>query len=102
MTAEPRSIDPYDAVLADLRAKRDEIDRTIKLIESVRGVSSRPTLPPPPVVEKEKHPPLLRMPHHAAGPFAGLTIPEAAKKMLMRERRHLTNPELAEGLQSGG
>lgn len=34
--------------------------------------------------------------------FEGLTIPEAAKKLLEREQRYLTNSELAEKLTRGG
>lgn len=40
MSDEPQGFDPYDAVLADLKAKRDQIDQTIKLLEALRGASA--------------------------------------------------------------
>lgn len=33
MSVESQGFDPYDIVLADLRAKRDQIDQAIKAIE---------------------------------------------------------------------
>lgn len=96
MTTEPKTADPYDAVLRDLRTKRDDIDKTIKMIEKVRGISSGASLPLDGAAETP-------LPLRAdAGAFLGMTIPEATKKLLARERRHMTNPEIAEGLKAGG
>lgn len=111
MTTEQRVVDPYDAVLADLRAKRDEIDKTIRLLENVRGISSgaarvAPTVPALTSV-RDRTPRAFGGGHALPldgmlSPFGGMTIPEATKKLLTREQRHMTNPELAEELKRGG
>ena len=98
MSTDPKTVDPYEVVLRDLRAKRDDIDKTIQMIETVRGYSAttgRPAAPAGPETADTS-------PRTDAGAFLGLTIPEATKKLLARERRHLTNPEIAEGLKAGG
>ena len=41
MPTEPTATDPYEAVLRDLRAKRDEIDQTIRSLENLRGLPSQ-------------------------------------------------------------
>jgi hypothetical protein len=39
------SLDPYEAVLADLRAKRDRIDYAIATIEAIRSEYPRQNFP---------------------------------------------------------
>jgi BMFP domain-containing protein YqiC len=41
MIRESLGFDPYEVVLADLRAKRDQLDQTIKLLEAQRGRRTR-------------------------------------------------------------
>ncbi len=95
----------YDAVIADLRSKRDEIDVLIQRLELYRnwvpppmgGLAPEPSLlsqaiasPPPPSKEI------------APGTFHGMGIQEAVKKLLQIRRRTMTAPELAEDLRTGG
>ena len=95
MSDEASGIDPYEAVLADLRAKRDQIDQAIKVIE---GLRSSGTLPPgvsiaaPPAYESVDGP----------GAFLGMTIPDAAKKLLAARKRTLTNAEFVAAFKAGG
>ena len=87
--------DPYDAVLADLRAKRDQIDQTIRLLEALRGAPGAPAVPPsilggqPEVAD-------------SASAFLSMSIPEAARKLLALRRRVLSSAEIASALQAGG
>ncbi len=91
--------DPYDAVLSDLRTKRDDIDTTIRMLEMLRdgrlGVASGGMTPPaatPAAVE----------PENDAGMFLGMSIVDAAKKLLKLRKRVMSNPEIAKDLQAGG
>jgi len=89
--------DPYDAVLADLRAQRDKIDQTIAVLTSLRGGASGPvagasSLPAggeTPVVE-------------TAGMFLGMSITDATKKLLALRKRTMGNADIARELQAGG
>lgn len=44
MATESQGVDPYEAVLADLRARRDQLDQTIKLLEAQRGGAAIPAI----------------------------------------------------------
>lgn len=91
MTAESQALDPYEAVLADLRAKRDQLDQTIKFLEGQRDGASTPTVANPSqnvTVE--------------GGAFLGLTIAEAAKKLLATRKTPLGNSDILAGLKAGG
>ena len=92
--------DPYEVVLDDLRAKRDEIDKLIRSLEAFRPstqttsvvqalvgvmtVSSASAVPPPPQ------------------PLLGMTIVDAARAVLKGEGRPLANFDLADALTKGG
>lgn len=97
MTTGHLTPDPYDAVLADLRAKRDQIDQTIALLEAMRTgtpVTQQPLdfsadVPPNGVVE-------------TAGMFLGMSIVDAAKKLLAMRKRTMGNAEILSELQAGG
>jgi hypothetical protein len=94
--------DPYEAVLADLRAQRDRIDSTITLLEGLRSgapaTSSRPagggTGSPD---EKGGNRPDL-----GPGAFLGLSIPEAAKKLLATKRQQMRTADIVAELERGG
>lgn len=96
MISEKLSLDPYEAVLADLRAKRDQIDQTIGLLEAMRTGSA----------------PARSMDFSAdvgangivetAGMFLGMSIADAAKKLLNQRKRTMGNAEIASELKSGG
>jgi hypothetical protein len=97
MAAENADRDPYEAVLADLRAKRDQIDQTIKLLEAMRGGSvATATMP----ASSAALAPEERA--ESAGAFLGMTIPDAAKKLLALRKRALSSAEISAAIQAGG
>lgn len=92
MTDEAHS-DPYVVVLTDLKAQRAKIDAAISAIESLRGGTGSP------MPSKAEN---VSTPHSGAGAFLGMTIPDAAKKLLAQERRAMANPEIWDKLKAGG
>lgn len=93
MAAQTPFADPYDAVLADLQAKRDQIDQTIRLLESMRtsGGSTAPLNCQAAATSADD-----------PGAFLGMSIPEAAKRLLASKKRSMTNGEISAALQAGG
>lgn len=92
MTDAEMSNDAYAVVLADLKAQREKLDHAISAIEALRGTGGSSSGPP-------------RSPENkglGAGAFLGMTIVDAAKKLLAHERRQLTNAEIVERLRDGG
>lgn len=95
MSEESQGLDPYAAVLADLKAKRDQIDEAIRVIESLRsGVVSSATGP---------HSAAPHQPHQPKeGEFLGMSIPDAVKKLLASRRKTMNNADIVAALQAGG
>lgn len=94
MSDQPQGIDPYDAVLADLKAKRDQIDHAILVLEGLRGGVSLPGLVQPqtgPDADVD-----------GPGAFLGMTIPDAAKKLLNARKRALGNADIVAAFKAGG
>lgn len=94
MTEAIAGPDPYEAVLADLRAQRDKIDHAIAVITSLRTGSPMPggaasTPSEAPVVE-------------TAGMFLGMSITDATKKLLALRKQTMGNADIARALQLGG
>lgn len=95
MATESIATDPYEAVLADLRARREKIDQTIELLTSMRaGGHAAPGAS------------LVRAPEseivETAGMYLGMSIVDAAKKLLAMRKRTMGNAEILAELQSGG
>lgn len=91
--------DPYALVIADLRDKRTQIDQTIASLEALRsgGVGvGRATSSGAAVIEAR------RAPAATSGSLLGISIADAAKKILAANRRKMTTPELVAELQKGG
>lgn len=97
MSDESHGFDPYDAVLADLRAKRDQIDQAIAAIEGIRGGASAQAGSTSSVSASA-----TKIPADGPGAFLGMTIPEAAKKLLASKRQPLRNPDIAAAFKAGG
>lgn len=96
MTSENQN-DPYEAVLADLRAKREQIDQTINLLSAMRGgvaVSASLSVSPANGVETGVV--------ETAGMFLGMSIVDAAKKLLAARKRTMSNSEILAELKAGG
>jgi|ERR1700722_4347902 len=93
MSAESEGSDPYVIVLADLKAKRDQIDQAIQALESLRSGPKNSAS----VAEKAAG---AGTPE--AGEFLGMSIAEAAKKLLARRKQAMGNADIASGLTGGG
>jgi hypothetical protein len=92
MAGESTGFDPYEAVLADLKAQRDKIDQAISAIESVRASGgSMPSGATPQNMSVDR-----------PGAFLGMTITEAAIELLKARRQPLRNPEIAVAFKAGG
>lgn len=98
MSAESMATDPYEVVLADLRAKKAQIEQAISAIETLRGIGSA-TAP------VGAHPPFDRGANgdvDSPGAFLGMSIADAAKKLLAAKRQPLRNPDIAAAFKRGG
>ncbi|HEX2762932.1 MAG TPA: winged helix-turn-helix domain-containing protein [Allosphingosinicella sp.] len=93
MNTEAQSLDPYEAVLADLCAKREQIDQAIALLKGLRagGGPARASAQPNDTGIVE-----------TAGMFLGMSIVDAAKKLLNIRKRTMGNPEIYKELSAGG
>jgi hypothetical protein len=96
MAEESQAVDPYEVVLADLRAKRAQIDQAIEAIESVRGnrAASAPA--------KSDAASAVGTGIDEPGAFLGMTIPDAAKKLLASRRKTMSNSEITAAFKAGG
>jgi hypothetical protein len=99
MTTESATADPYDTVIADLQAKRDHLDSMINALtifrSSVGGLSMPPAQGAP---GNEATPPA----ENVAGMFLGMSIVDAAKKLLAAQKKAMTNAEILAALRAGG
>lgn len=93
MSSDSQGVDPYAAVLADLKAKRDQIDQAIQAIEGLRtnapATTSAASTPPPLAAD-------------GRGAYLGMSIPDAAKKVLASRRQTMGNAEILAALKAGG
>ncbi|KQN08055.1 hypothetical protein ASE85_17695 [Sphingobium sp. Leaf26] len=86
--------DPYEAVLLDLRAKRDQIDQTIMLLTAMRTGGSVST------ENSVTHSQESTVPD--AGAYLGMSIVDAAKKLLGMRKRAMPNADIYAELKAGG
>lgn len=96
MSDESQRVDPYEAVLADLKAKRDQIDQAIGAIEALRSGG--------PIVGSGNRasPVSQNVAAEEAGDYLGMTIADATRKLLATRRKALTNTEIVAALEAGG
>lgn len=87
--------DPYDAVLADLRAKRDQIDSVIAALNSLRAAS----LSVAAIAQSASGETTIA---ETAGMYLGMSITDATKKLLALRKRTMGNADIARELQAGG
>ena len=96
MSDQNQQLDPYEAVLADLRAQREKINQTIALISSLRGMSSGiAALPLTADQRPEGNEDVRSM-------FLGMSIVDAVLKLLALRKRKMTNNEILAELKAGG
>jgi len=98
MTAESQRVDPYDAVIADLEAQRDRIDKTIQNLKALRAGGVAPTTGASPGQTDPGQVDNVDAP----GAFNGMTIADAAKKLLQNRKRTLTNADIVAALRAAG
>jgi len=84
----------YEAVLADLKARRSQLDSAIAAIEGITGQIGGPSGGPGGGTY------VGGMPSHDA--FIGMSIPEAAKKHLTAVRKKLSTQDIMTALEAGG
>lgn len=89
--ADESGAHPFTAVLAELRAQRDRIDAAIAAIEAIMAGTPATAGAATPIITAE-------------GPsaFLGMSIPEAAKKLLATRRVPMKNPDIAAAFKAGG
>lgn len=111
MTTESKALDPYAAVLADLREKRRQIDQTIALLESLQGgivISGGGAAVGIGMAEGVGTAQAGALPGittgivETAGMFLGMSIVDASKKLLALRKRTMKNTEIALELGKGG
>lgn len=101
--------DPYETVLADLRAKRAQLDEAIKTLEGLRGVVAhgRPAAPPAQTAATAAK--VVATPPRAFGggepehsPYLGMSIADAAKVLLQSKRRQMKTGDIVAAIEAGG
>jgi hypothetical protein len=94
MSTESGTPDAYDIVLRDLLAKKEQIDQAIKALQELRGggamTAGAGTSDSPNTAINDP------------GAFLGMTIPDAAKKLLAAKRKTMRNPDIAAEFKRGG
>jgi hypothetical protein len=101
MTTDSGAHNPYAAALADLRSKRDAIDNTIRFLEQMSGLASSPSEAGTPYGIFPQVTPDAPS-ENAAGMFLGMSIVDAAKKLLNLRKRAMSNTEILAELTQGG
>ena len=86
--AQNQPID-YAAVLADLLARRDSLDKAIEAVRPLAGQAAVKTANNSDIEIRNDS-------------FFGLSVPDAARKLLSMKRKPLTPAEIAESLEAGG
>jgi hypothetical protein len=95
-----KSVD-YQAVLADLKARRDQLDHAIAVLEAVAGQSGGAGMPISAATAKAQ---ASGAPNGEIAPdaFFGLTVLEAAKKYLGMVKKPKSSVEITNALIQGG
>jgi hypothetical protein len=99
----PMSTEPinYEAVIADLEAKKAHIESTIAALRVIAGMIGL-GITPPPGSPSGGGTPAINGTKPAADAFLGKSIPEAAKIYLTSQRRKLSTQELMDAMEAGG
>jgi hypothetical protein len=90
-------VTPYDAVIADLEMKRDQINSMIESLRQMKAFVN--SLGFPTVQSPGVKPPETAFAHDA---FFGMTIQDAAKSILQARRKTMPHPELCDAMLAGG
>jgi hypothetical protein len=91
---ESQELDPTQLYLAHLRAKRDQLDHLIKIVESNGDGAALPAIPNTPTMQNAG----LEGP----GAFLGMTVADATVKLLGIRKKALGNSEIHAAITAGG
>lgn len=94
MADESTGSHPFTIALAELRAQRDKIDAAITAMEALAGTGAGAA------PSGQAGGPAA--PAEGPGAYLGMSIPEAAKKLLAARRQPLKNPDIAAAFKLGG
>lgn len=97
-----QNTDPYEAVLADLRAQKERIDSTIALLESLRASGIPATVKRVTATGEASKSKGENRPDLGPGAFLGMTIHDATKRLLASQRRQMQTAEIVTELERGG
>lgn len=90
----------YQVVLADLKARRDQLDHAIAVLEVLSaGALAAPAASGAPIKPSSSAAPTSELPRDA---FFGMTVLEAAKKYLSMTKRPQSAADITSALQRGG
>jgi DNA-directed RNA polymerase delta subunit len=90
--------DPYEVVLADLRARKAQIEQAISAIEAIRGgAPTGSSFSGASAAQQSTNSDI-----DSPGAFLGMSIVDAAKKLLAAKRQPLRNPDIAAAFKRGG
>ena len=93
--------DPYEVVIADLTAKRDQLDNLISTLVAFRAAPGSALFGPMSIPSTSAIPDVENS-VVGAGDFLGLSIVDAARKLLAMRKRAMTNAEILAEIKSGG
>jgi len=105
MNDQPTQPSHYDAVIADLRAKRDQIDHLIQTLEMLKGgvpLTLATAGAPTPSIFGIPMAATNEAGQIASGTFLGLGIEDAVKSLLRIRKRAMSAQEIAADLLAGG
>lgn len=96
MSEESKGIDSFEAALADLYVKRDQIAQAIAGLEALLGKTSSAGS------SQSNKPDGGASGVDGPGALLGMSIVDAAKKLLAAKRQPLRNPDIAALFKAGG
>jgi hypothetical protein len=91
---ESQELDPTQLYLTHLRARRDQLDQLIKMVESGGDGAALPAA--------SATPPVHNSASEGPGAFLGMTVADATVKLLGIRRKPLSNNEIHEAIIAGG
>lgn len=98
--------DPYEAVLADLRAQRERINIAITTLEAIRGGKPMPRTDMSHIsgggASASGDTKAGNRPDLGPGAFLGMSIVEAAKKLLATKHHQMRTADIVTELEKGG
>lgn len=94
---------PYDAAIADVRKRIKQLENTLLVLEQLKA-GGFPEVSDAGGTRAGSHTSGSNSPAPDTGPgaFLGMSIPDAAKKLLATQRRQMTTSEIAREIERGG